>query len=180
MISGEKDEGATSAFFWVHRNAPQEVKEALRLLEYTGIISQHSSGIRATRSELGARYEVNGGCLFAQEATPTSTSLNIARKLSIKKMTEFGFSYPDFEKIKGAVIDSTGAPTIAQQLEKSIETLDLTPWQKTKLKEIGISTIKELIDADEQKLQEARYVAEIRARQMKNAAVAAVCEYLLG
>ena len=45
---------------------------------------------------------------------------------------------------------------------------------------MGIYTIGDLIDVEEDKLKEARYIADIRARQMKNAAVAAVCEYLLG
>ena len=58
--------------------------------------------------------------------------------------------------------------------------MDLTPWQKGKLHELGIDTIGELIDVEENKLKEARYIADVRARQMKNAAVAAVCEYLLG
>lgn len=177
----EKGElGATSSFFWIHRNAPQEVKEALRLLEYTGIISEHSSGIRATRSELGSRYEVNEGCLFAQEATPTANAFSIAKRLSVKKMTEYGSNYPFFDFIKGTVIDSTGNTTILKQFEKSIETLDLTSWQRGKLYELDIKTIGELIDVEENKLKEARYVANVRARQMKNAAIAAVCEYLLG
>lgn len=173
-------DGATSAFFWVHRNAPQEVKEALRLLEYTGIISEHSSGIRATRSELGSRYEVNEGCLFAQEANPATTAHSIAKRLSIKRMTEYGSNYPSFDKLKGTVVDSAGNTAIVKQFEKSIDTLDLTDWQKGKLRELGIKTIGELIDVEENKLKEARYVADVRARQMKNAAVAAVCEYLLG
>lgn len=180
VIAEKGAEGYTSAFFWVHRNAPQEVKEALRILEYTGIISEHSSGIRATRSELGARYEINEGCLFAQEATPATTAHFIAKHLSIKKMTEYGSNYNSFEAIKGAVIDSSGSATIMQQFGKNIDTIDLTSWQKSKLHELEINTIGELIEVEETKLKEARYIADARARQIKNAAVAAVCEYLLG
>lgn len=172
--------GATSSFFWVHRNAPQEVKEALRLLEYTGIISEHSSGIRATRSEIGSRYEVNEGCLFAKESVPTTTAYSIAKRLSIKKMTEYGSNYSSFNSLKGTVIDPTGNATIMKQFGKSIDTLDLTSWQKGKLHELNIQTIGDLIDIQESKLKEARYIADVRARQIKNAAVAAVCEYLLG
>ena len=153
---------------------------ALRLLEYTGIICEHSSGMRATRGELGSRYEVNEGCLFAQEATPTKTAFSIAKQLSVKKMTEYGSNYPFFERIRDVVIDTTGNSSIINQFDKSIDTLDLTPWQKEKLRELGIDTIGKLIDIEENKLKEARYIADVRARQMKNAAVAAVCEYLLG
>lgn len=178
--SDKGEDGATSAFFWIHRDAPQEVKEALRILEYTGIISEHSSGMRATRSELGTRYEINVGCLFAQEPTPTTTAFSIAKRLSIKRMTEYGSNWDSFDEIRGIVIDTTGSVAIAQQVIKSINTLDLTDWQKRKLHDLEIDTIGELIDVDESKLKEAYYVADVRARQMKNAAVAAVCEYLLG
>lgn len=173
-------DGNTSAFFWIHRNAPQEVKEALRLLEYTGIISEHSSGIRATRSELGSRYEINIGCLFAQEATPTSTSFSIAKRLSVKKMTEYGYNYKFFDRIKGVVVEQANSAGILTQFSKGIDTLELTDWQKSKLRELNVNTIGELIEIEESRLKEARYVADARARQMKNAAVAAVCEYLLG
>lgn len=180
VSSTKSEDGYTSAFFWVHRNAPQEVKESLRLLEYTGIISEHSSGIRATRSELGSRYEVNLGCLFAQEATPTTTAFAIAKRLSIKRMTEYGLNFKSFDDIKGAVVAQTGNEMIVEQFKKSIDTLDLTAWQKGKLHEIEVNTIGELIEVEESKLKEAKYIANARARQMKNAAVAAVCEYLLG
>lgn len=174
------EEKATSAFFWIHRNAPQEVKEALRVLEYTGIIAEHSAGIRATRSEVGTRYIVNLGCLFAQEATPNTAAFSIAKKLSIKKMTEYGSNYKSYDRIKGVVITSPGNEVLAEQFKKSIDTLELTPWQKAKLHELSIETIGELIDVEESKLKQARYIADARARHIKNAAVAAVCEFLLG
>lgn len=176
----KSEEGVSSAFFWIHRNAPQEVKEALRLLEYTGIIHEHSSGIRATRSGIGARYEINLGCLFAEETIPATTAFSIAQKLSVKRMTEYGNNYKAFNSIKGVIIESAQNVELAKQFVKSVDTLDLTLWQKGKLHELNINTIGELIEVEESKLKEARYIKETRARQIKNAAVAAVCEYLIG
>jgi hypothetical protein len=49
----------SSSTIWIHRDAPQVVKEALRLLCYSGILLEEVSGIRATRSEVGTRYIVN-------------------------------------------------------------------------------------------------------------------------
>ena len=46
--------------------------------------------------------------------------------------------------------------------------------------EISINTIGELISASENKLKQAKYIADVRARTIKNAGIAAVCEYLLG
>lgn len=176
----KSEDGYTSAFFWIHRNAPQEVKESLRILEYTGVISEHATGIRATRSEIGSRYGINMGCLLAQESTPTTIAISLVKRLSIKRMTEFGYNYRSFERITGTVIDPTGNDLIKRQFGKSIDSLDLTLWQKGKLRELGVNTIGDLIEIEESKLKEARYIADARARQMKNAAVAAVCEYLLG
>lgn len=49
----------STSFFWIHRDAPQSVKEALRLLAYTGIVTEHATGIKATRAEVGTRYMVS-------------------------------------------------------------------------------------------------------------------------
>ena len=54
----------------------------------------------------------------------------------------------------------------------SNDTIELTDWQKNKLHELNDNTIGELIEVDERKLKEARYIADARARQIKNAAVA--------
>ena len=51
----------TSSYLWIHREAPQAVREALRLLCYSGILQEGVSGIRATRNEVGSRYMVNLG-----------------------------------------------------------------------------------------------------------------------
>ncbi len=55
-----------------------------------------------------------------------------------------------------------------------------TDWQKQKMHEISINTIGDLISAPEEKLKQAKYIANVRARTIKNAGIAAVCEYLLG
>ena len=49
-----------------------------------------------------------------------------------------------------------------------------------KMHEIKIDTIGELIGATEERLKQAIYIADVRARNIKNAEIAAVCEYLLG
>ncbi len=43
-----------------------------------------------------------------------------------------------------------------------------------------VFTIGDLISAPEEKLKQAKYIADVRARTIKNAGIAAVCEYLLG
>jgi AAA domain len=173
----------TSAYLWIHRDAPAAVKEALRVLSYTGILSEQASGIKASRGEIGTRYIVNLGCLFALESPATSTAFDIAKGLTPKRMTEFGANHPAYKSLV-EFLDRTppqvGGYALGEQLAKSIDVLDISEWQKGKLLELGLSTIGDVLDATEAKLKQALYVGDVRARRMRNAAVAAVLEYLSG
>lgn len=178
-----RPERSTSAFFWIHRDSPETVKESLRVLAYTGIVTEHANGIKASRGEIGTRYLVNLGCLFALEVAPSNTGFEIAKALSPKRMTEFGFNSSSYR----ALVDSQNieagsdvALALDAQFQKPISVLDITAWQKEKLAELGLNTIRDVLNATEEKLKEANYVGDIRARRMRNAAVAAVLEYLSG
>lgn len=169
----------TTLYFWIHKNAPQEVKEALRILEYSGLVYEEAAGIRATRSEVGTRYMVNVGCLLAMEATPTTAGLNIVKNADIRRMNEYGANSVLYKKIQGVVLESS-SDVLQIQFAKNIDVLELTEWQKKKMHEIQVDTIGDLISATEEKLKQAKYIADVRARNIKNAGIAAVCEYLLG
>lgn len=173
----------TSAFFWIHRDSPEIVKEALRVLAYTGIVNAHALGIKASRAEIGSRYLVNLGCLFAQESVPTTTAFNIAKSLSPKRMTEYGANHETYRTLVEQ-LDLTSTPNVAEALEtqlgKSIDVLDITPWQKEKLLELSLPTVRDVLNASEEGLKKASYIGDVRARRMRNAAIAAVLEYLSG
>jgi hypothetical protein len=173
----------STCFFWIHRDAPQPVKEALRLLAYTGIVSEHASGIKATRGFVGTRYAVNLGCLISLEATPTSTGLAIAQNLTPRRMSEYGINHSAYQPLLSAVPtfdEPEIGEVLAKQLSKPIEVLDITEWQQTTLQSLGLLTVGDVLHATETKLQEAVYVGEKRSRRMRNAAIAAVYEYLSG
>lgn len=183
-ISSLETEKSTSSFFWIHRDAPIGVKHALQILSYTGIVSEHSRGVKATRAEIGSRYSVNLGCLFSLEANPAQTAFGIAKALSIKRMTEFGAnssSYADLEQNQANLEDgAANRQALVVQLGKSINVLDITEWQKGKLIKLGLATVGDVLKATEGDLKKADYVGDVRARQMRNAAEAAVFEYLSG
>lgn len=169
----------TTLYFWVHKGAPQEVKESIRILEYSGLVYEDASGIRATRKEVGTRYMVNIGCLLALEAKPTSTGLDIVKHSDIRRMSEYGANQTIYNAIQG-VVEKEDIDSLREQMNKSIDLLDLTDWQKQKMHEISIDTIGELISAPEGQLKTAKFISDVRARRIKNAVIAAVCEYLLG
>lgn len=174
---------STTAYFWIHRNSPQAVKEALRILEYTGVIKQQALGIKATNAEIGTRYEVNIGCLLAFEANPQQKAMDIINNLSLGRMSEYGANSKAYNDLLSAVpkfSEPDMSECLKKQLSKSIKVLEITQWQKSKLVELNVKTIGELLLSTESKLMQAYYVGEVKARQMKNAAMAAVFEYLFG
>lgn len=159
------------------------MQQALRLLEYTGILIENANGIRATRNAIGTRYGVNIGCLLALEAVPTSTGARILKNTTTKRMSEYGASNSCYEPLsskKLIELEASNNQFLQDQLAKSIDFLDLTDWQKEKLHSVSINTIGELAASNESAVMKAYYVGEVRAKQMKNAAYAALFEYLLG
>jgi hypothetical protein len=173
----------TSAYLWIHRDAPAVIKEALRVLSYTGVLCEQASGIKASRGEIGTRYMINLGCLFSLESAPASTSFEIARGLTPKRMTEFGANHSAYKSLVDHVTNvpaQNGGFAFEEQLTKPVSVLDISDWQRTKLVELGLKTVGDVFRASEAKLKEAMYVGDVRARRMRNAAVAAVLEYLSG
>lgn len=172
-----------SSAIWIHRDAPQVVREALRLLCYSGILQEGVSGIRATRSEVGTRYMVNLGCNFAQDKEPLTYGSSIRASLSIRRMQEFGANHGAYRGIQNVSLESLqGDSNVALEvrLKAPIDSLDLTGFQKSKLRELRLHTIGDVLAASEETFKTLHYVGEIRARQMRNAAVMAVIEYLSG
>jgi len=178
-----KSDKKTSCYFWVHKNSPESIKKALALLCYTGIITLHSEAMKATRSEIGSRYSVNLGCLFALENRPSATGATIAKNLTIKRMSEYGanqVSYAsmvsDFDDFNDKVISDA----LETQLDKSVELLDLPRWLIESLLGLSLNTIRDVLSATEETIQKAYYVGEVRSRYIKNEATSAVFEYLSG
>lgn len=131
----------------------------------------------------GTRYGVNIGCLLALEAVPTSTGARILKNTTTKRMSEYGASNSCYEPLsskKLIELEASNNQFLQDQLAKSIDFLDLTDWQKEKLHSVSINTIGELAASNESAVMKAYYVGEVRAKQMKNAAYAALFEYLLG
>ena len=173
----------STCFFWIHRDSPLSVKEAIRLLSYTGIVNEYGQAIKASKSELGTRFQVNLGCLFSMKSTHSSTAFNITKNLSSRRFTEFEMNNSSFNDLTNLVpefLETDLQSVLTRELNKSIDVLDLTEWQKEALKSIRISLIKDVLTVTESELRQAYYVGEIRARRVRNAALASVYEYLNG
>ena len=181
----EKGIDESTIYFWIHKDSPEAVKEALRLLTYTGIIRTVDTAVRATRAELGTRYEIKYGCMISLESSPHGESPEFYKNLSIKKFPEFGknhASYSGSDVLLEVNDELQYKESLRSLLEKPIDVLVLlTAWQKERLKAAGIQTIENLHTNTEESLIEKIYgVGPARARLMKNAANAELLEYISG
>lgn len=180
----QQDNSERTIYFVVHKDAPEAIKSSVRILEYSGICRLIDEGVKMTRSELGTRYAVNFGCVLAQEVAPISKATELRRSLNIKRFTEYGFNHPAFESLdKGISLESDPNLSIALErfLSKSIDELDITLFQKTKLKDdLAMSTIGDILRSGEEDLQRAQNIGAKRARSIYNSAFNAALEYVSG
>lgn len=126
---------------------------------------------------------VNLGCLFALDANPAAQAIETVKNLSIKRWSEYGANHSVYRSLVDAVAvkdTEEDDDPLARQLAKLIDVLDLTTWQLSKLRELGLETVGSVLDATEDQLKEAKWIGNVRARRMRNAAVASVLEYLSG
>lgn len=180
-----KGEGKTdrTCYFWVHRDSPEAVTEAFRLLAYTGVITKMDSGVVATRRDIGTRYAVNIGCLAAPSANPIAFISDLKRGVTIKRFTEYGQNHPPFLEIAnrvGAMVDSDLSSALAKLLSTPTSVLDLTEHQQWALRSIGIKTVGEALTSSESTFRKAMYIGPVRSRKMMNVVTAAVMEFLSG
>ncbi|MGW6221744.1 ORC-CDC6 family AAA ATPase [Streptomyces olivaceus] len=170
-------------FLWIHRDAPAAVKEALRLLCYSGILHEAGSGLVATRGLTGTRYMLNIGTRTGPEADAVAATNWLRSSISIKRFVEFGANHEIYEsiaKLDVEKMDEVRQEFIKSQLDRSVDQLDLTAFARKKCKELGYDTVGKILTASESDLQEAKYVGTVRSRRVMNIATTAVMEYLSG
>lgn len=170
-------------FLWIHRDAPAAVKEALRLLCYSGILHEAGTWVVATRGLTGTRYMLNIGTRTAPEADPVSATNQLRGSISIKRFIEFGANHEAYESIARLDVekmDEVQQEYIRSQLDRSVDLLDLTAFARKKCKELGYDTVRKILAASETDLQKAKQVGPVRSRRVMNTATAAVMEHLSG
>lgn len=175
----------STIYFWISKDAPEQIKESLRLLNYTGIIRKFDSGVKATKSNIGDRYEIKFGCLLSQYTAPTTASKNIIPNVKLDMFTEYNQNNPAFSSLSINTIvdfsDTEFLSSLQSQLSKSINGLDLTEWQKNRLDDIQVNTIGQLLEISEDELiDRLSQVGPVRARTMKNSATAELLETISG
>jgi hypothetical protein len=184
LDQSRKGDGADPRIFiWIHRDAPAAVKEALRLLCYSGILHEAGTGLVATRGYIGTRYMLNIGTRTGRQQNPISFTTSLRPTISIKRMVEYGANHESYTPIARLNVDELGDGSnelLSKQLKKSVDALDLTHFARSSLKNLGFDTVGKILAASENDFQQARGIGPVRSRQMMNVATTAVLEYLSG
>lgn len=181
-----KNISESTIYFWVHKDSPEGVKESLRLLTYTGLVRKIDQGVRATRSELGDRFEIKYGCIISLDPSPSTSSGAFYQNLSLKKFVEFGRNHPSYsalsDRFHSLQSEADYLASLGFLLEKPVESLEtLTLWQKDVLKRSGILSIGDLASKNEADLMDnIDGIGPARSRQIFRAMLSEVLEYLSG
>lgn len=171
-------------FFAINRNAPEIVKKAMKILEYSGIVTLHTEGTKV-RTEILDRYQLNFGIVLAAETkeTPVKRYKEIINHLSIKLYTEYGENSPAYGNVTGIVLNGNtekSSSVLKSILDSKIEKLDLTRFQMETLKDSGFVTIGDVLKGCENDLQRAYGIGPVRARRIFNIVFNASIEYISG
>lgn len=174
-----------TAFFAIQRETPERVKNAIRILEYTGIIQIHTEGTKV-RTNIYDRYQVNFGVIVASEQTTNSVDrcTELYRGLSQKIYTDYSATSPAFKSLieNEMINDSFENINLALEviLNKPIELLDITNNQVNNLKEVGFITIHDILTKKETELMKAWQIGPVRSKSIYATAYNAAIEYISG
>lgn len=172
-----------TAIAWFHRDTPAAAKEAIRLLTYTGVLTKLDEGVLGSWSQPGTRYLINLGCLVATSSEPIASITELRRGLSIRRFVSYGSNHPSLVAIANSVgdfVEADVAATLWNALNRSIDDLDLTDYQRSALKSMGIDTVGKALNSKEESFQSIKWIGPVRSRQMMNVVTSAVLEFLSG
>ncbi len=176
------NEGRTqqTIYFAIHRDAPEAVKHAIRILEYSGIVSIETEGTRV-RGKVFDRYQINIGIILSTVKTPTLLARNLIQGLSVKLYTDYGMNSPHYQGITHFSEDQVNFNDVIEHvLRISVEGLDITEFQCQRIKEAGFKTLGDILEGSEDNLQKAVNIGPKRARRIWNVAYNATMEYFSG
>lgn len=174
-----------TAYFSIHKDAPESVKASIRILEYSGIVILVDEGVKGTNSEIYDRYQINIGILLAEDASPIATYPTIIQNLSIKNAyyPEYGMNSAAYEGYPVNKKDETNTSLhfmINDIIDRDIKQLEFSDFQVNALRSININKIGDILSASESELRKAHYVGNQRSRKIYNVALNAAFEYISG
>lgn len=181
---GKESNQKSTIYFAVSRNAPETIKQSIKILEYSGIVSLDVEATKY-RYDVYDRYQLNYGIVLLADASSdfANISKDIIKNISQKKFPNYGEKSPVFDEADSLICeyeDGESKEIINSILNKSIENLDISSKLLKRLKDYGINIIRDVFEKDEKELESIGYIGPIRSRQIYNHVLGAVLEYISG
>lgn len=174
-----------TVYFAISRNAPEVIKQAIKTLEYSGVISLHTEGTKY-RTGMYDRYEVNLGIVVLKEKQVQIQKRikEIVGNLSIKVFPAYGAnsaSYRNYDNLKDiSKFEADYNEIINAMLTNDIISLDISPLIRKRLYDSGLNTIGDVLSKNESDLQYISYIGPVRSRKISNAVYNSILEYISG
>lgn len=174
-----------TVYFCVSRNAPEVVRQSIKTLEYSGIISLHTEGTKY-RTEMYDRYEVNLGIvvLYEKQVVIQKRIKEIVCDLSIKLFPTYGansLSYGNYSKLVDiSEFEADYNEIIFKMAQKGICILDISKSIQNRLESNGFKTVGQILNSSEAALQNIPYIGPVRSRRISNIVYNSILEYISG
>lgn len=183
-VKANEESGKTTVYFAVSRRAPEVVKQAIKILEYSGIVVLDVEATKF-RYDYYDRYQLNFGIILLTTVSSNFAVVckNIMNNISQKKFPNYGensLSYEGIEKLVVINEEIDKKSFLDAILNKEVDKLDISNKLLKRLKDAGINLIKDIFDKDESELKKIHYIGPVRSRQIYNDVMAAVIEYISG
>ena len=194
-----KKSGYQSAFFTIDRDISPNLKIALDLLCYSGILTKKGT-VKISSSRTGQRYMVHLAMMVTEKAFKNTKVLDAIKSLSLTDYREFSSNDKTIEqfsediKADGDLCSNCGTEVsleakfcsqcghqiertslISKLLDDSIDKISVTSGTVKLVKET-YPLVGDLLQATKKDLMDLYYIGQVRSRMLKNA----VEEYISG
>jgi hypothetical protein len=182
-----------SAFFTTQRDLPANLKLALDILSYSGILSKQGT-VKIAERKTGQRYMVHLAYMYTEKAFSSTSLATIMVSLSLTDYREFSSADPQLDtylkSLKEAADECTQCSAelpsnakfclecghkveqtsiIGQLLEERVFELSISDKIATRL-ERGFPKVGDVIHATRNEIMRIPYIKEVRSKIIKNAA----------
>lgn len=182
-----------SAFFTLQRDMSPNLKLALDVLSYSGMVSQMGT-VKIAGGNTGPRYLVNLALMATEKAFDTAKTADAIARLSLTDYREFSASDPQIQTYLESLLAPThtcsscsaslgenakfcsdcGHPVtrpsiVSTLLEEPVDALSIGPKLKARVKP-KFGTVGAVVQAKRAELMEVPYIKDVRSRIIKNAA----------
>lgn len=180
----EKSNEKTTVYFAISRRAPEAIKQAIKILEYSGVVTLDVEATKF-RYDYYDRYQLNFGIVLLSMAKTNLASAckEIIDNISQKKFPNYGENSPAYEKVPNLVVVEEKIDQkmfLDNILNKRVDELEISTKLLKRLNDAGFVLIKDIFERDESELKKINYIGKVRSRQIYNNVMAAVIEYISG